>query len=176
MYQFIKKALGVALLITSSLAVAESNFPDRRAIIVNTCPTVELSGFTFENRYQDRGTRFIQNLSWKNIGDKPIVAFEVVILKYDPFDRRLLGTRWTITGNDSANWIPLAPGSSSKDGTIGYGDEEVFTAIAYVRSARLSDGTVWAVSDTELLTKLRELGTGIKDFGDVKPDPKPKQP
>jgi hypothetical protein len=151
----------------------QSNFADRRSFIVNNCPHVELSDFSFENRYADRATRFYQNLSWKNVGAQPLVAFEVVVLKYDPFNRRLVGSRWTVTGKNSADWSTLGPGESSADGTISYGDEEVFTAIAYVRAARLADGTIWQANDVQLLAKLRTLGAGIADFGDTKPDPKP---
>jgi len=100
--------------------------------MINNCPFVELSNFSFENRYADRATRFYQNLSWRNIGSQPLVAFEIVILKYDPFNRRLIGSPWTVTGKNSADWRPLALGESNRDGTTGYGDEEVFTAIAYV--------------------------------------------
>lgn len=157
------------------VAVAQdSNFPGRKPIIVNTCPFVELSGFSFQNKYADRRNRFETNMSWKNIGTQPLTAFEIVILKYDAFDRRLVGERWTVTGVNSADWRPLQPGAQSADGTIGLGEEEVFTAIAYVRAARLADNTVWAVSDSQLITELRKVIPGIKDFGDLKPDPKAK--
>src|ERR1043166_3180251 len=122
---------------------ADQNFPSRKALIVNTCPHVELSDFAYRNYYADRSTRFAQDLKWKNIGSQPLTAFEVVILKYDPFNRRLIGSRWTVTGKNSADWSPLQPGEASADGTRSYGDEEVFTAIAYVRAARLEDGTIW---------------------------------
>lgn len=167
-------SLLTVLIVSCGEAVADSNFPGRRALIVNTAPMIELSGFSFENRYERGGTRFRQSMTWKNVGDQAVVAFEIVILKYDPFDRRLLGTRWTVTGTDSANWSPLVPGSSGSDGTISYGDEEVFTAVAYVRAARMADGSIWRVDEPVLLAKLRELETGIEDFGDVKPDSKPK--
>lgn len=160
--------------IGSNYSYADSNFSDRKAIILNTCPYVELSGFTFENKYADRGERFQQNLSWKNIGAQPLTAFEVVILKYDAFDQRVIGTRWTITGKNSADWQPLSPGESNADGTIAHGSEEVFTAIAYVRAARLKDGTVWRVSETQLINDLKNVAPGIKDFGSTKPDPKQK--
>jgi hypothetical protein len=135
---------------------------------------VELSGFLFLNTYADGRTRFETHMSWKNIGTQSLTAFEVVILKYDAFDRRLIGERWTVTGVNSGNWSPLQPGAQSADGTIGYGTEEVFTAIAYVRAARLADNTVWAVNDSQLITELRKVIPGIKDFGDLKPDPKAK--
>jgi hypothetical protein len=108
------------------------NFPDRRAIIADICPAISLRDLSFENKYGDR-ERFNQNLFWKNTSDKAITPFEVVVLKYDPFSRRMLGTRWTVDGRNSADWPPLAPGEGSKDGTIEYGSDDVFTEIAYVR-------------------------------------------
>lgn len=166
----------ILLLLSTSLPAAaqDSNFPDRKAVILNTCPHVELSNFSFANRYADRRTRFEQNLSWKNVGSQALAAFEVVVLKYDAFDQRVIGTRWTVTGKNSADWRPLAVGDSGSDGTIGYGSEEVFTAIAYVRAARLSDGTVWRANEVEVMNSLRKFAPGIKDFGSVKPDPKQK--
>lgn len=168
--------LGSVGVFAPCVAVAQdSNYPGRKPNIVNTCPFVELGGFSFQNRYADRGTRFETHMSWKNIGTQPLTAFEIVILKYDAFDRRLIGERWTVTGVNSADWRPLQPGAQSADGTIGFGEEEVFTAIAYVRAARLEDNTVWAVNDSQLTTELRKVIPGIKDFGDLKPDPKPKR-
>jgi hypothetical protein len=157
----------------SLVAQGNTNFPGRRALIVNNCPHVKLSGFNYRNAYESGSMRFQQDLTWTNAGAQAIVALEVVILKYDPFDRRLIGTKWTVTGKDSADWRPLQPGQSGTDGTRGYGDEEVFTAIAYVRNARLADGTIWKANDTDLIAQLRALDTGIREFGDVKPDPKP---
>lgn len=167
--------LGFVGVFAPCVAVAqEDNYPSRKPIIVNTCPFVELSGFSFQNRYADGRTRFETHMSWKNTGRQPLTAFEIVILKYDAFDRRLIGERWTVTGANSADWSPLQPGAQSADGTIGFGTEEVFTAIGYVRAARLADNTVWTVNDAQLLTQLRKVIPGIKDFGDVKPDPKAK--
>ena len=167
-------ALSVAAAMFSEATFAgDPNYPDRRAVIVNTCPHVELSGFTFGNRYADRRTRFEQSLSWKNVGTQSLSALEIVVLKYDAFDQRLIGSRWTVTGKNSADWTPLAPGETGSDGTIGFGTEEVFTAIAYVRSARLADATVWRVNEAQLTTDLKKVAPGIKDFGSTKPDPKP---
>jgi hypothetical protein len=162
------------LLASIAVQAQDSNFPDRKALILNTCPYVELSNFSFANQYVDRRTRFEQNLTWKNIGSQPLIAFEVVILKYDAFDQRVIGSRWTVTGKNSADWRPLAPGDSGSDGTIGYGTEEVFTAIAYVRAARLKDGTVWRANEFEVTNALRRVAPGIKDPGSLRPDPKAK--
>jgi hypothetical protein len=151
----------------------KNNFPDRRAIIADVCPAISLSDFSFENKYGDR-EQFFQSLSWKNTSEKPVAAFEVVVLKYDPFNRRMVGTRWTIDGKNSVDWSPLAPGEVSKDGTIEYGSDDVFTEIAYVRNLRFADGTLWTVNDAQLTARLRTLNTGITELGDVKPDSKPK--
>lgn len=162
----------VAAAHTPTLAI-DQNFPARRALIVNSCPHVELSDFTFRNFYADRATRFAQDLKWKNIGTQPLVAFEIVILKYDPFDRRLIGSRWVITGKNSADWSPLEPGETNADGTRSYGDEEVFTAIAYVRAARLQDGTVWHVDPATLADQLKKVAPDLKQYGSLEPDPEP---
>ncbi|MYM86928.1 hypothetical protein GTP91_06975 [Rugamonas sp. FT82W] len=173
--------LVASILLIISIAFApvvhaiDSNYPDRKAIVLNTCPLVQLSDFSFGNKYADRRNRFEQNLSWKNTGPQPLSAFEIVVLKYDAFDQRLIGSRWVITGHNSADWEPLAPEQASSDGTIGYGTEEVFTAIAYVRAARLADGTVWRVSEAQLINDLKKVAPGIKDFGSTKPDPKPQK-
>lgn len=151
-----------------------SNYPDRKALIINNCPYTELSGFSFENSYDSGSTRFNQSMKWKNVGKQALVAFEIVILKYDAFNRRLIGTQWTVTGTDSANWKPLEVGQSGSDGTRELGEEEVYTGIAYVRLARLKDGTIWRASDTELLAHLHKVAPEIEEFGDVKPDPKIK--
>lgn len=167
--------LVLAAALFSQAQARASNFPDKSALILNTSPAIELSGFYFENTSNDRRDRFEQHISWKNIGQQSIIAFEIVILKYDAFDQREVGSRWTVTGTNSANWSPLKPGESSRDGILGYGTEEVFTAIAYVRAVRFADGTVWRVNDAELQQQLRKVAPGIKDFGSVKPDPKAKE-
>jgi len=166
--------LVVGLLAMSASVFAQSdNFPDRKAIVLNTCPYVELSGFSFRNVHEDRGTRFHQDMRWKNVGTKPLSAFEIVVLKYDAFDQRVIGSRWTVTGYNSADWSHLEPSQESGDGTRSYGSEEIMTAIAYVRAARLEDGTVWRINEAELTQKLKQVAPGIRDFGNTKPDAKP---
>ena len=149
----------------------DANFPDRKATVLNLCPHVELSKFSFQNRDY---SRFEQTMSWKNIGNQPLVAFEIVILEYDAFDQRMVGTRWTVTGKNSADWRPLALGGSGSDGTRGISIEKVFTAIAYVRAARLNDGTVWQVNEAHLAQEIRKVAPRIREFGNLNPDPKQK--
>lgn len=148
------------------------NFQDSRAIIVNVSPHIELSGFSFQNTSRDRRDRFEQGMSWKNTGTQPVVATEIIVLKYDPFDQREIGTRIVVEGKNSVDWSPLQPGEQARDGTIEIGHESTFTAVAYVRAVRLADGTVWRVNEKELADKLRQVVPGIKDFGSLKADPK----
>ncbi len=164
----------MAVIFVRPVYAQNDNYPSRRTVTINNCPYVQLSGFSYTNRYSDGADRFYEELSWKNVGADSLIAFEVVVLKYDAFDRRLIGSRWTVTGHNSADWGPLAPGEASHDGTIGYGEEEVFTGVAYVRSARLANGTVWNADDGKLLVMLRSEVPGFKDFGDLRPDPNPK--
>jgi hypothetical protein len=167
-------ALLPAFATTVSAQDTKINYQDRKALIVNNCPLIQLSGFSFGNSAPGSVLFFSERLSWQNAGSQPLVAFEIVILEYDAFDRRMIGSRWTVTGHNSGDWRPLAPAATASDYTSRRGFEEVFTAIAYVRAARLADGTVWNASDVELLTMLRAQVPGFKDFGDLKPDPKPR--
>ena len=99
------RALVIVLSFAGVLAAQDNNYPDRKAIIANVCPFVELSGFSFQNK----GSHFATNISWKNIGRQPVTAFEIVILKYDAFDRRIIGESWIVPGVNIADWRPLQP-------------------------------------------------------------------
>ncbi len=155
------------------------NYPDRKALTINVCPDVEITSFEFENRRDDArfaDVRFRQNASWKNIGTQPVIAFEIVVLKYDPFNRREIGSRWLVTGRDSAHWDPLPPGDTGSDGTIGLRDEQTFTAIAYVRSVRLADGQVWTADSSKLREEMKKAAPFLREPGDLGPDAPVKKP
>lgn len=158
---------------------AAQNYADRKAYTVNLSPHVEITSFSFANEDRDRGrglssdTRFITNYSWKNTSQQPIVALEIVMLKYDAFDERLIGSRFIVQGTNSANWSPLPPGQSSSDGSIGFRDEDVFTGIAYVRRVRLGDGSIWRVDESKLLQELKKVAPNIRNPGSLAPDAKP---
>ena len=150
------------------------NYPDRKPLIVDNCPHVRLSNFSFENRYERSSYRFVQYMAWTNTGGQPIVAFEIVILRYDAFNQRINGVSWIVTGINSENWMPLNPGYKGSDITISSSSEEVFTGIAYVRAVRLKDGTIWRADAEELLKKLHEIAPDIEKYGSVNPDLKIK--
>ena len=165
-----------ALLLTAPAAAAQdSNFAGRQPVVINNAAQhVTLSDFTFQNTYRDRSTRFLTNLKWTNTGQKPITAFEVVMLFYDPFNRPLLGPggRWLIPGHDSANWAALAPGESDSDGTIGFRDEDAFTGVVYVRAIRFEDGTVWYSNQNEVEQKIKASIPQLREVGQIDPGPK----
>jgi hypothetical protein len=170
-----------AALITAYVgtAGAAQNYADRKAYTINLSPHVEITDFSFANEDRDRGrglsseTRFMASYSWKSTSQQPIVAIEMVMLKYDAFDERLIGSRFIVQGTNSVNWSPLQPGKSSSDGSISFRDEDVFTGVAYVRRVRLSDGTVWRVDESKLLQELKKVAPNIRNPGSLAPDAKP---
>jgi len=146
------------------------SYPDSKALVDNNCPYVKLTNFWFENRYERNGRHFVQSMTWTNIGGQPIIAFEIVILRYDAFNQRINGLSWTITGNDSDNWMPLQPGNTGSDMAFALTTEEVFTSIAYVRAVRLKNGTIWRVNAKELLELFRNVAPDIEQFGNLNPE------
>ena len=177
-----KFAALAALLVAISLhtpamaQLAAPNFAGRKPVIINNASEhLTLSDFTFENTYRDRSTRFIQNLKWTNSGTKPIIAFEVVMLFYDPFNRPITraGGRWLVPGHDSANWSALAPGESDGDGLIGFRDEDAFFGVAYVRAIRFDDGTVWTSNQAEVERSIRGELPQLREVGELEPTAPP---
>lgn len=174
-----KLAAIAALMMAISLqtpAVAQSNFAGRKPVIINNASEyLTLSGFTFENTYRDRSNRFVRNLRWTNSGAKPIIAFEVVMLFYDPFNRQISGSggRWLVPGHNSANWSALTPGESDSDGLISLRDEDAFFGVAYVRAIRFDDGTVWTSNQTEVERSIRAELPQLREIGELEPTPQP---
>lgn len=162
----------IAQAAATTAPVPKENFPNRKAILLNNCPYVKLSDFSFTNRFIDTDFKLIQNLTWTNISPQPLVAFEVTIFKYDAFNRPMLGDRWVITGKNSGDWSPLPVGGSGSDGTISYKTEQVLTEIAFVDAARLADGTVWKANSADILSELHKVAPDIKELGRVKSESK----
>jgi hypothetical protein len=170
LHPLILSLLFVAVMQGQLRAESVMSYPDSKAIIDNNCPYVKLTNFWFENRYERNGRHFVQSMTWTNSGGQSIIAFEIAILRYDAFNQRINGLSWTITGNDSDNWMPLQPGNTGSDITFGLTTEEVFTSIAYVRAVRLKDGTIWRANPKEVLERLRDIAPGIEQFGNVNPE------
>lgn len=170
--------LGMALLISSLacpsavLAQGKWNFPDRKAIILDISPHVKITSFSFENTLEGRvsTSRNAFNYKWHNTGAVPVLAFEIVTLKYDPFDEPIRGSRTLIAGKHSADFTPLQPGESSGDGTLGYGHVHVLTAIVYVRAVRFTDGTLWRADPSVVVAEVKKAAPRIKDAGQLVPE------
>jgi len=167
-------AIAIALVfwgLPAQAQVDRMNFKDRQAIIIdNAASYIQLSGFAFKNEFSNSRTRLTTDLSWTNVSDKPITAFEVVILEYDPFNRPLSnGGRWLITGHNSGDWSPLMPGQTSSDGLIGYDDEPVLTSVVFVRAIRFQDGQVWNFDRSSVEKSIRQRLPVLKDLGNVSP-------
>jgi hypothetical protein len=146
---------------------AKYNYAERKAYILNFSPGLQLTGFDFCNTTKissySATQEFIQNFSWKNVGNIPVVSYEVDTIKFDPFNRELIGSKMIIPGTDSAHWTPLAPGQVGSDGAIGHGHENVYTAIGYISAVRYADGTVWTVDRDGLATSVKAI---VKTFED----------
>jgi len=93
------------------------NFPDRKAIVLDICPHVKITSFAFENAVEGRvsSSRNSFTYQWRNVSTVPILAFQLVTLKYDPFDEPMTGSRILIAGKNSADFSPLQPGEASGD-------------------------------------------------------------
>jgi hypothetical protein len=153
------------------------NFPDRKAIVLDICPHVKITSFTFENTLEGRvsSSRNSFSYQWKNVSSSPVLAFEVVTLKYDPFDEPMIGSRMLVTGKNSADYSPLQPGEASGDGTTGYGHIHVLTAITYVRAVRFTDGTLWRADPSVVAAEVKKAAPRIKDAGPLVPEREKKE-
>jgi hypothetical protein len=160
--------------LTPELAVGQGkwNFPDRKTIILDISPHMKITSFAFENTLEGRvsTSRHTFKYEWKNASSQPVLAFEVVTLKYDPFDESITGSRTLVAGKNSADFTPLQPGESSGDGTIGYGHIHVLTAIAYIRAVRFTDGTLWRADSAVVSAEVKKLAPRIKEVGQLVPD------
>lgn len=152
---------------------AGPNYPGRRAISLDVSPYLMITGFSFQNLDWREGGKQTEGHSfrfqWTNTGTQPIVAFEVVTLLYDPFNEPLPGRRWIVGGHNRENFSPLVPGESSQETITGPGHVQAYTAIAYVRTVRLSDGRIWRVDDSVLTRELRRRAPNPDNLGPLVP-------
>lgn len=161
-------------LVAPALASAQGkwNFPDRKAIVLDVSPHVKITSFAFENTLEGRvaSSRNSFTYQWKNASTLPVLAFELVTLKYDPFDEPMTGSRTLVAGKNSADFTPLQPGETSGDGTSAYGHTHVLTAIVYVRAVRFADGTLWRADPSVVAAEVKKAAPRIKDAGPLVPE------
>jgi hypothetical protein len=144
-----------------------NNYAERKAYILNFAPGLQITGFNFCNTKTvtsySVSDEFIQNLSWKNVGNVPVVSYEVDTILFDPFNRELIGSRMIVPGTDSAHWEPLAPGKAGADGMIRHESEDVYTAIGYISAVRYANGTVWTIDRASLATAVKGVVATFED-------------
>ena len=148
--------LGFVGLFAPCVAVAqEDNYPSRKPIIVNTCPFVELSGFSFQNRYAG-WTDPLRNSHV--LEEHRQATVDRIRDRHSEVRRLRSASHWRTLDRDRGKQRRLesvAARSQSADGTIGFRGGGI-TAIGYVRAARLADNTIWTVNDAQLLTEAGE--------------------
>jgi hypothetical protein len=175
------RSIGLTLaLLCASVTVASAeeyaglNYPTRRALIADSCPHLKITAFSWGNGRDSRtySDRFETKYAWENTGQKDILAFELCVLKYDPFNHSGIGSRCIFPGHNSAKYEPLKPGEKDDDGGSNYGSEETFTAICYVRSIRFADGTVWTVEPAALVGEIKKIAPDILNVGPLEPPKK----
>lgn len=143
------------------------DYAKRSALILDVCPHVKITSFEFHALKDDFR---VLNYKWSNIGDQAVTAFEIVTLKYDPFDEPLIGNSLLIPGHNSANYNPLKPKEEDADGIYERKEARLYTAICYVRRVRLEDGTVWQVDEKTLLSELKKSAPNIRKLGLLSPE------
>lgn len=146
--------------------------PRPQGPVLDICPHVKITDFRFENTLEGRvsSLRNSFHYQWKNVSAHPVLAFELVTLKYDPFDEPMTGSRTLVAGKNSADFTPLQPGETSSDGTSGYGHTHVLTAIVYVRAVRFTDGTLWRADPSVVVAEVKKVAPRIKDAGPLVPE------
>jgi len=115
-------------------------------------------------------TVVLENLSWANTGNQAVTAYEVVTIKYDVFNRRLIGSKMIIGGSTSAQWEPLRPRASSQDGMDGSSTSHVHMGITYIRAVHYADGSVWKADPAQVIEAVRGLGIEVKELDETGPD------
>jgi hypothetical protein len=147
-------------------AESGNNFADRQQVAINNCPVLSLSNFWIANTLYTRHYHLAANLAWKNVGSQPITAFEIGLVYFDPFNRRLpSGGRWLVPGKDSAHWTVLRPGDMGNDKFTSGRQEYVFSAFAFVADVRFADGSVWTFDPDSVRAEIQKALPAITDFG-----------
>lgn len=171
-----QRALGIVVLLMFGVvapAAAQQrvdNYANRKAGILNVSPDIEVTAFQFQMAFSQSATRLNEDFTYKNRGSQPVVAFELVILRYDPFNRQLVGGRGVIPGTTSANYAPLAPGAQGTDGFRGLGSSDSpYTEVIYVRSVRRTDGSQWRATPAQVTAELKRVIPEIVEPGNVNP-------
>lgn len=169
----IRSTLVIALIVlVSAIAHAQYSYPTRRALVADVCPDLKITSFSFDDVYERSSNRFKTSYAWRNQGEKDIIAFEFVVVRFDPFNDSLIGFRSVMPGHNSATYKPLKKGEEDADGSSSFSSSKTYTAFAYIRSIRYSDNTVWRAATEDVIAAIKKQAPDILDPGSVDP-PKP---
>lgn len=175
---FSSSAVALVALLVPALCFSEGfGFPDRKAIVLDSSPHVKINSFSFGNGIR-RGTLDWENsfvYEWTNVSVQPVIAFELVTLKYDPFDKPMRGSLFLVPGRKASDFRSLEPGETNGDRITSYGLTHTLTAIAYIRTVRLKDGTVWRADPSVVAAEVKKAVPYIKDAGPLVPEPEKKE-
>jgi hypothetical protein len=135
-----------------------SSYPAHVARVLDVCPSVKLSSFDFTQGLNNR----TYSAHWGNVSEKPVVAFELRVLRFNAFDEPLADFVHCVPGHNSGDFSPLEKGQTDDDAYGDKADADLFTALAYVSKVRFADGSVWraapSVIETEKQKALPSLG------------------
>lgn len=122
---------------------------------LGVCPFIRLTIFNINKSYvQGEGMRRDYTLTWSNNGKKGVVALEVRLLKFNPFNERLGDSAFIFPGHRGVN-LPLEPTESGSGRIRASFDKELFTALAYVSKIRFTDGMVWRASPAAVAAQIK---------------------
>lgn len=154
--------------------------PSCKAIILDGCPHLQITSFKIGESDMENppAKMYYFTYHWKNRGKQDVTAFEIVTLKFSPFNEPLGINSFTVVGHNSMKHDPLKPGEEAWDGTGEVQEKKVhlFTALCYVRRVRLADGSIWHVDEKALRDAIKKGAPGIdpKEIAPAEKDSKGK--
>lgn len=119
-----------------------------------------------EGRYTREGIRHSINV--KNNGSRDVLAYGIGFFAFDAFNHAM---GRPLTGIDMDSIAPGAESSGtwSQSSSVAFTFKKYGTGVAYVRQARLSDGTIWHADMDFVLRELQKIESGLS-LDDLVPD------
>lgn len=146
---------------SQSEAVASTKLPGARSLILQSCPALELTSYEWdlkEDRISERCRRYF---GWKNTSEREIVAVQVIVLRFDPFNRSMLPMRLIAGGAAGQNMLKVGASSFAVTYDLGF-DVSEYTSIAFVSDVRFSDGSRWEFSEQSVLALLKKAAPELE--------------
>ena len=134
-------------------------------------PEAPLSIITYEAEYQEQGRYqtegVLHSVTVKNVSDQEVVAFGIGLMAFDAFNTNM---GRGITGIDmrAISVGSEISGSWTQNVRAPFTFENYGTGVAYVRKARMEDGTVWEAELEAILEELKNIENelNIEDITD----------